>query len=62
MNGAAARELRTTEQLKAEYQFPSIRAVQKWLRRHRIPVLRRGRALLADLRDVEQEMRRLVKA
>lgn len=56
------RLLRTTEQLKDEYQFPTIAAVRMWLRRHRIAVLRRGRVLLADQRDVEREMRRLVKA
>ncbi len=56
------RQLRTTEQLRDEYQFPSIAAVRMFLRRHRIAVLRRGRQLLADQRDVEREMRRLVKA
>lgn len=50
------RELRTTEQLRDIYQFPSIDAVRMWMRRHHVPFKRRGRIILADLRDVDAVM------
>lgn len=55
------RALRTTAQIRDEYQFPSIDAVRMWLVRHQVPVLRRGRVLLADLRDCDAVMRRLAQ-
>lgn len=47
------RDLRTTAELTELYRFPSREACRKWLARHRVPHLRRGRVLLVDTRDVE---------
>lgn len=52
------RELRTTEQIRDIYQWKSVDAVRIWLRRHRVPMLRRGRVILSDLRDIDAVMKR----
>ena len=59
MNESRFRDLRTTDELKEIYRFPSVDAVRMWIKRHRVPVYRRGRILLADTRDVDAVMRKL---
>lgn len=48
------RDLRTTAEIASIYRFPSREACRKWLVRHRVPHVRRGRILLVDTRDVEK--------
>lgn len=47
------RDLRTTAEIAELYRFPSRQACRKWLERHHVPHLRRGRILLIDTRDVD---------
>lgn len=54
-----ARELRTTDQIAAIYQWNTREAVRKWLRRNRVPIVCRGRFILADLRDIDAVMKKL---
>ena len=62
MTDSRFRDLRTTEELRDLYRWPSIDAVRMWLKRHKVPIYRRGRIVLADTRDVDAVMRKLSKA
>lgn len=48
------RDLKTTAELVDLYRFPTREACRMFLRRHRVPVLRRGRVLLVDTRDMDK--------
>jgi len=48
---------RTVKELTEELRFPSTEACRKWLSRHRIPSVRRGRLILVDGLDVDRELR-----
>lgn len=47
------RDLRTTAEIATLYRFPSREAARKWIARHQIPHIRRGRVLLVDTRDID---------
>ncbi len=47
------RDLRTTQELVELYRFKSAECCRDFLRRHQVPVLRRGRVLLVDTRDFD---------
>lgn len=51
--------LRTVRELADELRFSSEDACRTWLRRHRVPVLRRGRVILVDPRDLDLVLRRI---
>lgn len=47
------RDLRTTAELTELYRFKNAECCRDFIRRHRVPHLRRGRVLLVDLRDMD---------
>lgn len=48
------RDLKTTAELVAIYRFKNAECCRKWLVRHQVPYLRRGRVLLVDTRDMDR--------
>lgn len=54
--GVGAKELLRTDDIARDYRFPSADAVRKFLRRHEVPYLTRGRIVLVDRRDFETSM------
>jgi len=51
--GRAEPRYLTTEEAAAYLRFPSLKAFYEFLRRHNLPVLRRGRHLLFDRQDLD---------
>lgn len=47
------RDLRTTAELTQLYRFKNAECCRDFLRRHRVPTMRRGRVLLVDTRDMD---------
>lgn len=47
------RDLRTTAELVELYRFKNAECCRKWLARHQVPHIRRGRVLLIDTRDMD---------
>lgn len=50
---ARFRDLRTTQEIAELYRFTTRAAVRMFLRSHQVPILRRGRVLLVDTRDMD---------
>lgn len=47
------KDLRTTAELVTLYRFKNANCCRDFLRRHQIPIMRRGRVLLVDTRDMD---------
>jgi hypothetical protein len=60
--GVGAKDLLRTDDIARDYRFPSADAVRKFLRRHEVPYLTRGRIVLVDRRDFEASMSKTRKA
>lgn len=49
-----SRQLEPMERLAELRAFPSAEAARKFIHRHRVPFLKRGRRVLVDLRDFDR--------
>lgn len=48
------RDLKTTAELVSIYRFKNPECCRKWLVRHQVPYIRRGRVILVDTRDMDR--------
>jgi hypothetical protein len=55
--GPESTEWLTTAEIAREFKFASAEAARKWVKRHRVPYVLRGRALLVTRRDMDQMCR-----